>query len=54
LRLLTTARQEAFDGGSRSEDATALLGMPGFTVGLQELIDGEWWLWVETTADRAA
>jgi transposase len=38
----------------RSEDATALLGMPGFVVGVQELIDGEWWLWVETTADRAA
>ncbi len=38
----------------RSEDATALLGMPGLTVGGQELIDGEWWLWVETTADRAA
>lgn len=38
----------------RSEDATALLGMPGFTVGVQELIDGEWWLWVETAAGRAA
>ncbi|MHB1534032.1 MAG: ISL3 family transposase [Acidimicrobiales bacterium] len=38
----------------RSEDATALLGMAGFVVGVQELIDGEWWLYVETTADRAA
>lgn len=38
----------------RSEDATALLGMPGFVVGVQELIDGEWWLYVETTAERAA
>lgn len=38
----------------RSEGATALLGMAGFAVGVQELIDGEWWLFVETTADRAA
>lgn len=38
----------------RSEDATALLGMVDFVVGAQELIDGEWWLYVETTADRAA
>ncbi len=44
----------AFDGGSPSEDATALLGMLGFMVGVQELIDGEWWLWVETTAGWAA
>jgi len=28
--------------------------MPGFKVGVVELIDGEWWVWVETTADRAA
>jgi transposase len=38
----------------RSEGATALLGMDGFVVGVQELIDGEWWLLVETTADRVA
>jgi len=25
--------------------------MAGFVVGVQELIDGEWWLYVETTAD---
>lgn len=25
--------------------------MPGFVVGAHELIDGEWWLYVETTAD---
>lgn len=37
----------------RSDDATALLGMPGFVVGVQELIDGEWWLYVETAAERA-
>lgn len=34
-----------------SEDATALVGMAGFVVGAQELCDGEWWLYVETTAD---
>jgi transposase len=34
-----------------SEDVTALVGMGGFVVGVQELIDGEWWLYVETTAD---
>jgi transposase len=38
----------------RSEGATALLGMAGFVVGVQELIDDEWWLYVETSADRAA
>jgi transposase len=27
--------------------------MAGFVVGVQELIDGEWWLYVETTADVA-
>ena len=36
-----------------SGDATALVGLPGFVVGAQELIDGEWWLYVETTADVA-
>lgn len=34
-----------------SEGATALVGMAGFVVGVQELIDGEWWLFVETDAD---
>ena len=34
-----------------SQGATALVGMAGFVVGVQELIDGEWWLYVETTAD---
>lgn len=35
----------------RSEGATALLGMPGFVVGAQLEVDGEWWLYVETTAE---
>jgi hypothetical protein len=30
---------------------TALLGLDGLIVGAHELIDGEWWLLVETTAD---
>ncbi len=34
-----------------SQGATALVGMPEFVVGAHELIDGEWWLYVETTAD---
>jgi transposase len=34
-----------------SDDATALVGMPGFAVRAQTLEDGEWWLLVETTAD---
>ncbi len=38
----------------RSQGATVLLGMPGFVVGVQEPIDDEWWLYVETTAERAA
>jgi transposase len=34
-----------------SRDATALVGMPGFVVGAQQVVDGELWLRVETTAD---
>jgi transposase len=36
-----------------SDDATALVGMPEFVVGAQVLRGGEWWLAVETRADRA-
>jgi len=36
---------------NRSQGATTLLGMPGFVVGVQMEVDGEWWLDVETTAD---
>jgi transposase len=35
----------------RSEGATALVAMPGFVVGAQIEVDGEWWLNVETTDD---
>lgn len=35
----------------RSQGATALVGMPGFVVGAQIEVDGEWWLNVETTAE---
>lgn len=35
----------------RSEGATALVAMPGFVVGAQVEVDGEWWLHVETTLD---
>ena len=35
----------------RSQGATALLGMPGFVVGAQLEVDGEWWLHMETTAE---
>ena len=34
----------------RSDDATALVGMPELVVGAQLLRDGEWWLHVETPA----
>ncbi|MGI8515706.1 MAG: transposase family protein [Acidimicrobiia bacterium] len=34
-----------------SRGATTLVGMPGFVVGAQRLVDGELWLRVETTAD---
>ncbi len=37
----------------RSEGATALVAMPGFAVGAQVEVDGEWWLYVETTAEVA-
>jgi len=36
-----------------SRGATALVGIAGFVVGVQELVDGEWWLYVETDADLA-
>jgi len=36
-----------------SDDATVLVGMPDLVVGAQVLRDGEWWLLVETRADRA-
>jgi len=36
---------------NRSQGATTLLGMPGFVVGAQVEVDGEWWLNVETTAE---
>ncbi|MBU1226627.1 MAG: ISL3 family transposase [Actinobacteria bacterium] len=34
-----------------SRGATVMVGMPGFVVGAQELVDGELWLYVETTAE---
>lgn len=37
-----------------SSGATTLVGMPGFRVGAQVEVEGEWHLAVETTADRAA
>lgn len=36
-----------------SQGATALVGMPGFVVGVQVEVGREWWLYVETTADVA-
>jgi transposase len=35
-----------------SDGATRLLGMPGFVAGVQELVDGEWVIYVET--DKAS
>lgn len=35
-----------------SRGATALVGLAGFVVGAHELVDNEWWLFVETDADR--
>lgn len=34
-----------------SRGATVLVGMAGFVVGAEQLVDGELWLYVETTAD---
>ncbi|CAN5314496.1 hypothetical protein BH24ACT7_BH24ACT7_25810 [soil metagenome] len=34
-----------------SRGATVLVGMDGFVVGAQEMVDGELWLFIETTAD---
>jgi hypothetical protein len=33
-----------------SDGATRLLGMPGMVAGVQEVIDGEWVIYVETEA----
>ncbi|NLD76782.1 MAG: ISL3 family transposase [Acidimicrobiales bacterium] len=38
----------------RSQGATALVGLPELVVGAQVLVDGEWWLNVETPFDVAA
>jgi transposase len=38
--------------GRGSEGATALFDMPGFVVRVHAMKAGEWWLQVETTADR--
>ena len=34
-----------------SSAVSALVGMDGIVVGAQQLVDGEWWLYAETTAD---
>lgn len=34
-----------------SHGATALVGITGLVVGVQELVDDEWWLYCESTAD---
>ncbi|MPZ53814.1 MAG: hypothetical protein GEU79_13960 [Acidimicrobiia bacterium] len=36
-----------------SRGATALVGMSGFVVGAEQIVDGELWLFVETTSDFA-
>lgn len=36
-----------------SRGATALVGMPGFMVGAQQVVEGELWLYAETTVDFA-
>ena len=36
-----------------SQGATALVGIAGIVVGVQELVDDEWWLYAESTADLA-
>lgn len=38
----------------RSDGATAPLGMPGFVVGAQVLIEDEWWLHAQADTGRAA
>jgi len=34
-----------------SRGATVLVGMDGFVVGVEEIVDGELWLFIETTTD---
>ncbi len=52
--LLRRRERETLVIGHGSDGATALFDMPGFVVGAHVLEHGEWWLLVETTADRVA
>src|SRR5680860_318655 len=48
---LTSAEEKPLSVIQGSRGATALVGMPGFVVGAEEVVDGELWLFVETSAD---
>lgn len=51
LRIERLQKERPLSVIQRSRGATVLVGLPEFVVGAQELVDGEVWLYVETTAD---
>lgn len=51
LRIERLQKERPLSVIQGSRGATVLVGMPGFVVGAQELVEGELWLYVETTAD---
>ena len=48
---LDASEGETLVGDSGSRGATALVGMSGFVVGAEHVVDDELWLFVETNAD---
>ena len=51
LRIARLQKERPLSVIQGSRGATTLVGMPGFVVGAHDLVAGELWLYVETTAD---
>lgn len=51
LRIERLQKERPLSVIQGSRGATAVVGMPGFVVGAQQLVDGELWLYVETSAE---
>ena len=51
LRIARLQKERPLSVIQGSRGATVLVGMPGFVVGAHDIVAGELWLYVETTAD---
>ena len=51
LRIERLQKERPLSVIQGSRGATVMVGMPGFVVGAQQLVDGELWLYVETTVE---